>query len=75
MNLAFQNFLINDLKESCKTTFIDLGACSLHTADNAFGKLAKEINGIVYVDQMAIDFHFFLKYCTGRREDFAKCQK
>ena len=62
VNLAFQNLLIKELKEKHHTTLIDLGTCSLHSANNGFGKLVKEIDDIVELDQMAIYVHFFFKY-------------
>ena len=52
-----------------------MGACALQTAKNAFEKLVKELNEIFDLDQMAIDFHFFLKYSAGRREDFQDVSK
>ena len=70
VNLAFKNLLVDDLKKNHKTTFIYLGTCVLHTANNAFGKLVKELSEIVDLDQMAIDFHSFFKYSAGRREDY-----
>ena len=69
-NLAFKNLLIDALKENHKTTFIYLGICALHTANNAFGKLLKKLSEIVDLGQIAIDFHFFFKCSAGRREDF-----
>ena len=72
VNLAFKNLLIDDLTENHKTTFIYLGTCALHTANNTFGKLMKELSEIVDLDQVAIDFHFFFKY--GRRENFRMFQ-
>ena len=70
VNIAFENLLIDDLIDDHKTTFIYLGTCALHTVNNVFGKLVKELSEIVYLDQMTIDFHFFFKYSAGRREDF-----
>ena len=52
--LNFQNLVINELKEHYHTTLTDLGTCSLHSANNRFGKLIKEIDGNVELDQMAI---------------------
>ena len=43
VNVAFQNLLIKWLKEKYHTTFIDLGTCSLHSANNGFSKLVKEL--------------------------------
>ena len=63
---------MKELNEKWHTTFIDLGTCSLHSANNGFGKLAKLIDDIIELDQMAIDFHFFHKYSACRREDFAE---
>ena len=70
VNLAVQNLLIKELKEKYRTTLIDLGTCSLHSANNGLGKLVKEIDDIVELDQMAIDLNFFIKYPAGRREDY-----
>lgn len=53
------------MKENHKIIFIYLGTCALHMANNSFGKLVKELSKIDYLDQMAIDFHFFFKYTTG----------
>ena len=72
VNLAFQNLVSKELKEKYHTTLTDLGTCSLHSANNGFGKLINEKDDIAELDQMAIDFHFFFKYSTSRREDFAK---
>ena len=55
VNLAFQNLLIIELKENYHTTLVDLGTCSLHSANNGFSKLVKEIDDIVELDQMAIE--------------------
>ena len=71
VNLAFQNLVSKELKEKYHTTLTDLGTCSLHSANNGFGKLLNE-KDIAELDQMAIDFHFFSKNSTFRREDFAK---
>ena len=54
INLTFQNLVINELKEHYHTTLTDLGTCSLHCANNRFGKLIKEIDDIVELDRMAI---------------------
>ena len=72
VNLAFKELLKKNLSESYQSTFIDIGTCALHIANNAFGKLVTILNSIVELDQMAIDFHFFFKYSAGRREDFAQ---
>ena len=52
--LTFKNLLIHDLKENHRTTVIYLGTgkCALHTANNAFGKLVKELREIVDLDQI-----------------------
>ena len=65
VNLAFKNLLIDDLKENDKTTFICLGTFALHTANNPFGKLVKQLSQIVDLNQMATDFHFFFKYLAS----------
>ena len=70
VNVASKNLLIDYLKENHKITFICLGICALHTVNNAFGKLVKVLSEIFDLDQMVIDFHFFIKYSASRREDF-----
>ena len=65
------NFTEITLRYGCSINLL-LIFCSLHSANNRFGKLGKEIDAIVELDRMAIDFHLLVKYCAGRREDFAK---
>ena len=72
VNVTFPNLLIKQLKDKYYKTFNDLGTCSLHSVNNGFSKLVKELDDIVELDQMAIDFHFFCKYSAGGREGFAK---
>ena len=57
VNVSSQNLLIKERKEKYHTPFIDLGTCSLHFANSGFSKLVKELDDIVELDQMAIDFH------------------
>ena len=71
VNSAFKNLVIKELKEKYHTTLADLGTGSFHSAKNGFGKLIKEVDDIVELEKMAIDFHFFFKYPGCRREDFA----
>ena len=66
VNIAFKNLLIDDLINNHETKFIYLGTWSLHTVNNAFGKLVKTLSEIVDLDQMAIDFHFFFKYSAEK---------
>ena len=57
VNVPSQNLLIKEQKEKYHTPFIDLGTCSLHSANNGFSKLVKELDDIVELDQMGNDFH------------------
>ena len=50
-------YLIKERKEKYHTPFIDLGICSPHSANNGFGKLVKELDDIVELDQMGNDVH------------------
>ena len=72
INLAFQNLLINELKEKVPHNFYWSGTFYLDSDNNRFSRLVKEIDNIVELDQMASDFHLFLKYSAGTGEDFAK---
>ena len=72
---AFQNLLIKELKEKHHTTLTNLGTCSLHSANNGFSKLVKELDDIVELDQMAIDFHFFLNIQLVEEKILQKYQK
>ena len=57
VNVAFPNLLIKQLKDKYYKTFNDLGTCSLHSVNNGFSKLVKELDDIVELDQMGNDFH------------------
>ena len=57
VNVPSQNLLIKEQKEKYHTPLIDLGTCSLHSANNGFSKLVKELDDIVELDQMGNDFH------------------
>ena len=58
VNVSSQNLLMKEWKEKYYTPFIDLGTCSLHSANNGFGKLVKELDDIFELDQVGNDFHW-----------------
>ena len=68
--------LINHLKkkvwkcfnEKGATSFLSLGSCPLHTTHNGFTQGFKSFE--CYVDQLACDLYFFLKYSSARRDDY-----
>ena len=51
-------------------SFIDIGTCSLHTANNAFSDGLRYLKDSVDLDEIAIDFHFFFKHSVVRKEDY-----
>lgn len=69
VNKSFSEKLKAALKAS-NTTFIDVGSCSLHSANNAFSEGLKLLNVCINLDQVAIDLHFFFKLSAARREDY-----
>ena len=46
------------------TSFIDIGSCPLHIANNAFLEGLKQLKDSVNLDQFAIDLHFFQTLCS-----------
>ena len=53
-------------------SFIDIGTCSLHTANNAFSDGLKYLKDSVYLDEIAIDFHFFSNILQLERKTIKK---
>ena len=70
VNLLFQNKLLEQVN------IITVGTCPLHTVNTGFGKAVLALKETVTdFDQMAIDFHFFFKHSTARREQYSKCHE
>ena len=59
MNKSFEKKLINELELSKGNSFLSLGSCPLHTANNGFGEGMKNLKVIVDIEQFLIDVHFF----------------
>ena len=74
VNKSFEKKLATKLKNHFSTSFISMGSCALHTTNNAFGEGIKCLKAVIDLDQFAIDMHFFFKYSSARREDYAKME-
>ena len=73
VNKKFNKDLKKEL-DAKETSFIDIGSCNLHAVNNSFGKAVEMLKkeGIIDLDQFAIDLHFFFKLSAARREDYEK---
>ena len=54
------------LAENYETAIINLGTCSLHKVNSAFGNAVAQICKLFGVDQFAIDVYIFFKHSVGR---------
>jgi hypothetical protein len=70
VNKSFADKLKTTLNNTDATSFIDIGSCPLHSANNAFSDGLKKLRETINLDQIAIDTHFFFKLSAGRREDY-----
>ena len=68
-NLAFQRKLGEALDKTHKTSFLNLGTCSLHPVHTAFRKGITSM--ACDIDSLFIDLHFFFKLSSARREDYS----
>ena len=57
------------MKES-NQSFIDIGTCPLHIANNAFKTILKKLKPVIDLDQVATGLYFFFKRSAARREDY-----
>ena len=71
----FEKKLRAELKEKFGIELLDLGTCSLHSANNAFNKGLKVLKTTVDLDEFAINLHFFFKYSSARREDYKNLEE
>ena len=71
VNRSFEKKLKARLEENYATQILDIGTCSLHIVNNAFLEGLKELKRVINLDEFAIDLHFFMKYSTAQREDYA----
>lgn len=69
VNKKFERMLLQSLEKNESTTFICIGTCSLHIANNAFGEGMTTLREVINLDQFAIDLHFFFKNSSARRHD------
>jgi len=70
VNKSFSDKLKTTLNNTDATSFIDIGSCPLHSANNAFSDGLKYLKETINLDQIAIDLHFFFKLSAARREDY-----
>ena len=60
VNKSFADTLKTTLKASNATSFIDIGSCPLHSANNnAFSEGLQLLKDCINLDQIALDLHFF----------------
>ena len=69
VNKTFQSLLLTS-DSLGKTSFLDIGTCTLHIVHNAFRNGVSSLK--FDVDQFALDIHFFFKLSAGRRADYDK---
>ena len=60
VNKSFEQKVKKELGETHYTTILDIGTCSLHSVNNAFGEGIKTMKSLIDLDEFAIDLHFFL---------------
>lgn len=70
VNKSFEQKVKRELDQKHFTTILDVGTCSLHSVNNAFGEGIKRLKSLIDLDEFAIDLHFFFKYSAARREDY-----
>ena len=70
VNKSFEKKLKKELDNKHFTTVLDVGTCSLHSVNNAFGEGIKRMKSLIDLDEFSIDLHFFFKYSAARREDY-----
>ena len=69
VNTSFLNQLKSEMEES-NQSFIDIGICPLHIANNAFKTILKKLKPVIDLDQVATGLYFFFKRSAARREDY-----
>ena len=69
MNKSFASKLKAALN-AIATSFIDIGTCALHTADNAFSDGLNYLKDSIDLDEIIIDFHFTFKHSGFTRDGY-----
>ena len=59
VNKSFTDKLKTTLKANNARSFIDIGSCPVHSANNAFSEEIKPFKDCINPDQIALDLHFF----------------
>ena len=62
VNKSFADKLKTTLKANNATSFIDIGSCPLHSANNAFSEGLKLLKDYINLDQIALDLHFLKNF-------------
>ena len=70
VNKSFRAKLAKELEKRNNTSFLNVGTCSIHIANNGFLEGLKFLKDVVNFDQFAIDLHFLFKLSAARRADF-----
>ena len=58
VNKSFEKKLKKELDIKHFTTVLDVGTCSLHSVNNAFGEAIKRMKSLIDLDEFSIDLHF-----------------
>ena len=72
VNKSFADKLKTTLKANNATSFIDIGSCPLHSANNAFSEGLKLLKDYINLDQIALDLHCLKNFSTARWEDYKR---
>ena len=72
VNKKFQHLLLESSYLE-KTTFLDVGTCSLHFVHSAFRKGVSSVR--FNIDQFALDINFFFRLSPGRKQIIKRSQR
>ena len=70
VNKSFADKLKTTLKANNATSFIDIGSCPLHSANNTFSEGLKLLKDCINLDQISLDLYFLKTFSTARWEDY-----
>ena len=62
VNKSFADKLKTTLKANNATTLIDIGSCTLHSANNAFSEGLELLKDCINLEQIALDLHFLKNF-------------
>ena len=70
VNKSFADKLKTTLEANNTTSFIDIGSCPLHPANNTFSEGLELLKDCINLDQIVLDLHFLNNFSTARWEDY-----